>query len=416
MSYRSGSVSIDTYSSESGESRSTSRSTTSRDRARSKAHCSRSRRSSSSHRDSRNRPTEHGGSSSETMFDTRGERNRLADAFFFGNSVSLLKDVDPGLKDSASVVHATVHSQRFQSIVTVAYEKLCQVRPRLVFLLSKAEWLHIHCLLLYTRLFDCEMHFHKIDLPSEFQIEIPQDIQVLEPLAAVLSSVGIVEDSLNGVTYVPVPKPCKDDSQYRPHDPEDVTEFLEWTQKDELGYDWNASWERVELGRRERKQRAEEQGVKLPIAESKLDIEKHEEKLRDWNLLAVEKWLGWDDELWFSYQQACHVLLRVAEFSAFQRETKFGTYAWLLPRNEKEDGSLSVILPSNSLSADTWMVALMFGFCALPKERTNSWYVESNPVPNVEDVTSQFLESAIKTKSSGISLPHGARLVTVTED
>ena len=39
-----------------------------------------------------------------------------------------------------------------------------------------------------------------------------------------------------------------------------------------------------------------------------------DEKLAEWQQLAVGKWLGWNDDLWFSYQQACYVLDGIAQF------------------------------------------------------------------------------------------------------
>jgi hypothetical protein len=341
--------------------------------------------------------------------------NHLPDVFFFGSSVSFLKEIDIGLKTEMRIVHATVNSREYTSMVSLAYQKLCKVRPRLKFLLSGAEWMHIHCLLLYARLFDCELHFHKIVLPKEFQIDIPTDIYVFSPIAAVLASIGIVEDQESGVTYVPVAKPYRGDIDYKPHDPEDVTEFLEWTHKDGLGHDWIASWEQVEVGRQSRKQMALEQGVKIPVAQSKRDPEKEEEKLKDWNLLAVEKWLGWDDDLWSSYRQACHVLSRVADFSPYRRDIKTGTYAWLLRREDNDTGA-TIRLPRTALSPDTWMIALLCNFCALPHERTSTWYIESKEWTNVQDVTGQFLESAIRTKTFDARLPNGDVLETVVED
>jgi trimeric autotransporter adhesin len=418
MSLRSGSASIATYSSRSEES--TGRTTRDRHKSLPASHGSRSRLSSSHRNSSRSRREDLKKTSSRQSEgrDTSSRRDvgRLPDVFSFGKCVSLLKDVDVGLKKEMKVIHATVSSRQFQNVVILAYEKLCQVRPRLAFLFSEAEWLHVHCLLLYSRLFDCELHHHKIDLPKEFQIEIPEGIEVFEPIAAVLSSIGIVEDKDVGVTYVPVAKPYHGNVVYAPHDPEDVTEFLEWTQKEGLGYDWNASWEKVERGRQERKEKASEQGVKLPMIESTVDSEKQEEKLRDWNLLAVEKWLGWDDDLWNSYKQACHVLSRVAQFCRFPRDVKTGTYAWLLPCQENDETGVIVRVPNANLSADTWMIALLFEFCAPPQMQTATWYIETNVLCDIFHVTSQFLESAIKLKSGERRLKNGEILDTVLED
>jgi hypothetical protein len=328
-------------------------------------------------------------------------RSQIPEVLFFGKSVSFLKDTDPGLELKNKAIHATVNSCQYKNMVSLAYRKLCDLRPRLRYIISEAEWVHVHILLLYARLFECELHHHNILLPKEFQIEIPKELHVLEPIACVLASVGIVKDEQSGATYIPVAKPYDGKSEYTPHNPDDVTEFLEWTVKDGLGYDWNASWEEVERWRDARKQLAIEQGIKLPVNESKWDKEeKHQQKLLDWNLLAIEKWLGYDDELWFSYQQACHVLSRVAEFILNPREQKTGSYAWLLPREETQAGELLVRVPRPSLTADTWMIALMLNFCALPLEHTCTWYLESRPMKDIDSLMDIFLEAALKHSTS----------------
>jgi hypothetical protein len=418
-SSRSGNVSVATCSSRSLRSTSerSTNSTGSRIRSRSKSHRSKSCSLASTNQErSTSRRRDHRNKKEKKDMDTRIALKHLPDALYYGKSVSLLKEIDMGLKTEMRIVHATVNSREFVSLVSLAYQKMCKVRPRLTFLLSGAEWMHVHFLLLYSRLFDCELHFHKIALPREFQIGIPTEIHILEPIAAVLASIGIVEDHHSGVTYVPVAKPYRGDIDYKPHDPEDVTEFLEWTHKDGLGYDWNTSWEQVEVGRQSRKQMALEQGVNIPMAQSKIDPEKEEEKLKDWNLLAVEKWLGWDDDLWSSFKQACHVLSRIADFSPYKRDVKSGTYAWLLPKVEGDTGT-TVRLPSPVLTADSWMIALMCNFCALPHHRTSTWYIESKTYADVQHLTNQFLEASLTKKTTNDAMVRTVEVLeTVLED
>ena len=175
-------------------------------------------------------------------------KHRIPDALYFGKSVSLLKDCDCGLKTKMKEIHATINNEGYKALVSKAYAKLLEVRPRLRFLLSLAEWLHVHMLLVYTRIFECELHFHRIVLPREFQIAIPDNIVIFEPIGAVISSIGIVEDVDLGVTYIPVARSYRGDDSYNPHDKDDVTEFSEWTQ-----YDWNSPWDQVETKRLERR-------------------------------------------------------------------------------------------------------------------------------------------------------------------
>jgi hypothetical protein len=299
--------------------------------------------------------------------------------------VGVLKAAGVSLSMKKQEVHVSINNEGFLLAVEVAYQKLKEIRPRLAFLLSLAEWRHVHILMLYARIFRCEVAAAGIVQPPEFSIALPPNIQVLEPLATVLESIGIVEDTALGVVYIPVAKPVRDGA-YEPHDPEDVTEFLEWTQ-----YDWNASWERVEVEREERRKAAIENGVKLP----EKTFPPNHAKLLEWEYLALEKWLGWDESLWFSYEQATRMLSREFSLVNFPKLT-IGTYSWLIPRSNKDGGAICRV-PKPSLSSDVWMIALLFNFCALPLERTNTWYYETKPTPDVLKILEEFVGSARKS-------------------
>ncbi len=308
----------------------------------------------------------------------------------FSKSATFLKDFDCGLKSTTKRIHATINNEGYKAFVKRAYYKLSETRPRLKYLLSLSEWLHVHMLLLYARIFECELHCYGIALPREFQIAVPEKIMVFEPIAAAMSSIGIVEEPDLGVTYIPVARWYRGKDVYKPHNKDDVTEFLEWTQ-----YDWNASWYQVEKARLERRMMAAEKKMKIPEPEARFD----ESKLEDWQQLVVEKWLGWDDDLWFSYMQACFVLDRTARFVPFPRDaSKNGSYAWLLPRETNEEGAF-VRIPRPSLSHDCWMIALMFDLCALEPSATATWYHETNSVGNVQHLIDRFLAAAIVTTS-----------------
>jgi hypothetical protein len=248
-----------------------------------------------------------------------GKAHDTRNALYFSQSISLLNNYDCGLKMEMKHIHATINNEGFQNLVRKAFNRLVEVRPRLIYLLSPEEWLHIHILILYARIFDCELHFHRIVLPPEFQIKIPENIQIFEPIVAILSSIGIVDDIDMGVTYIPVAKPYRGDADvhYKPHDKDDVTEFLEWAQ-----YDWLKSWDQVKKGRLERKRMAAENNIKIPqndgIAQGQCDDD-DVMKLTEWEQLALEKWLGWDDELWSSYKQACYVFSRIENFVTNRR-------------------------------------------------------------------------------------------------
>lgn len=308
------------------------------------------------------------------------------DPMSFSKSVAFLKDFDCGLKTATKQIHATIKNEGYKIAVEKAYHKLLEIRPRLKYLLSLAEWLHVHMLLLYARVFECELHFYNITLPGEFQIAVPDKIMVFEPIAAAISSIGIVEESDIGVTYIPVARSYRGNDIYKPHNKDDVTEFLEWTQ-----YDWNASWYQVEKERLERRMMAAEKNMKIPEPEKRFD----ESRLEDWQQLVVEKWLGWDDDLWFSYMQACFVLDRIGHFVPFPKDgSKKGSYAWLLPRQMNNKGAY-VRIPRPSLNHDCWMIAVMLDFCALEPSATSTWYHETNRVKNVQHLINSFISAAI---------------------
>jgi hypothetical protein len=308
---------------------------------------------------------------------------------FSKSASSFLMDHDCGLKTKTKRIHATINNEGYKTLVRKAYYKLLELRPRLKYLLSLSEWLHVHMLLLYARIFDCELNFYSIVLPRGFQIAVPNKIMVFEPIAAVISSIGIVEEVDTGVTYIPVARSYRGRDVYKPHDKDDVTEFLEWTQ-----YDWNSSWYQVEKARLERRKMAAEKDMTIPKSETQFD----DAKLEEWQQLAVEKWLGWDEDLWFSYNQACYVLDRTGRFVSSRRDSsKHGSYAWLLPRHTNDTGTF-VRVPRPNLSPDSWMIAVMLHMCALEATTTATWYYETNGIDNVQYLIDSFLGAAIRAR------------------
>jgi len=291
------------------------------------------------------------------------------------------------LKTKSQRIHASINNEGYKTLVTKAYEKLLEIRPRLRYLLSLSEWLHVHMLLVYSRIFDCELHFYRITLPREFQIAIPENIMIYEPIAAVISSIGIVEEVEIGVTYIPVARSYRRGDLYTPHDKDDVTEFLEWTQ-----YDWNSSWHQLEKARLDRRKLAAEKNIKLPETAAQFDFT----KLEEWQQLAVEKWLGWDNDLWFSYKQTCYVLGRIGHFVSIPKgNLTSGSYAWLLPRFTNDAGAF-VRLPKTNLGPDNWMIAVMLDMCTLESKIIDTWYHETNVVDDVQNLIDRFLGAAIK--------------------
>jgi hypothetical protein len=319
-------------------------------------------------------------------------------------SVMALREFGVALTNKKENVYASIKNEGYLSAVEESYRMILELRPRIRYMLSLAEWSHIHALMLYARVFDCELAAARIAQPNEFRIQIPASLQVLEPLGVVLESIGIVEDASTGVRYVPVAKPLhkkpdEEQEQYEPPDPDDVTEFLEWTQ-----YNWNSSWIKVEQAREARKVMASADGLQLP----EKTFPANHSKLLEWEHLALEKWLGWDENLWFSYNQTVQMLGRKLSFVDFPKTSALGTYSWLLPREvvdrksttitSKEPKSVEKVIcrvPKPSLSAEVWMIAILFDLSALDEDRTKTWYCRTNPAKNPTGLLTTFLRSAI---------------------
>jgi len=136
---------------------------------------------------------------------------------------------------------------------------------------------------------------------------------------------------------------------------------------------------------------AAEKNMKIPETAARFD----HDKLAEWQQLAVEKWLGWDDDLWFSYHQACYVLGRIAHFVPIPKDDlKSGSYAWLLPRHTNGAGTF-VRIPKPNLSPDTWMIAMILDMCALQASTMITWYYETNAIDDVQYIIDHFLCAAI---------------------
>ena len=304
------------------------------------------------------------------------------------------------MSSDKEMIYSSVKCDAYLKAAELAYQKLLEVRPRLSFLFSLAEWRHIHALLLYARVWDCELAAAKLRRPTEFRIQVPKNIKILAPLAAVLRSIGIVEDDALGAMYIPVARKLQSNQKYRQPDPEDVTEFLEWTQ-----YDWKGSWALVEAERKVRKFAAAEHQINPP---DPLEPSERRGNVADWENQAVELWLRYDKDLWFSYQQASSILARRASFVDFPT-SPMGSYAWLIPRqhdtsssddddrnNSRKPQGPACRMPRNNLPRDDWVIALLFDMSALPYERTCTWYHRIQAAKPAAEIMDHFIGSAIR--------------------
>ena len=374
---------------------------------------------------------------------TRSSPNLTHSNLPVSRPLAVLRDMSVPFRPDLTNLYCSINNEGFLEAVETAYLLLLELRPRLRYLFSLSEWIHVHALMLYCRVFDCELAALGITAAGSphFRIELPQDLLMLEPLAAVLESIGIVEDVSKGVRYIPVAKPRifgeEQDSKQRPPghewqrrhgqewpedveigrrddiastsnrqkpylrpDPEDVTEFLEWTQ-----YPWHTSWIKVEQAREARQVMSLADGILLP---SKSFPVNHA-KLLEWEELALEKWLGWDESLWFAYGQTVHILRNKMCFVPFPKKSTMGTYSWLLPRrvvqkkiectNSKSSNNLVVVcrLPNPELPPEVWMMALLFNLSGVPPEDQHrlEWYYETVPMKGISNRMLAFLGSAL---------------------
>ena len=158
---------------------------------------------------------------------------------------------------------------------------------------------------------------------------------------------------------------------------------MDWSQ-----YNWNESWSKVKVERETRKEKAEQRGIDIP----RKVFPPNYSKLQIWEHLALELWLGWDEELWFSYKTVVQAMSQSYSFVDFPRDPR-GTYSWLIPRYETPSGIYGRV-PKPAISSDAWMIALLFNFCDLPPERTTKYYYRTKKIKSVMDVLREFLDSA----------------------
>jgi hypothetical protein len=68
-----------------------------------------------------------------------GKAHDTRNALYFSQSISLLNNYDCGLKMEMKHIHATINNEGFQNLVRKAFNRLVEVRPRLIYLLSPEE-------------------------------------------------------------------------------------------------------------------------------------------------------------------------------------------------------------------------------------------------------------------------------------
>mmetsp|Transcript_13530 Transcript_13530/g.32649 ORF Transcript_13530/g.32649 Transcript_13530/m.32649 type:complete len:958 (-) Transcript_13530:68-2941(-) len=300
-------------------------------------------------------------------------------------AISILQRNGGNLSTKQKKIYSSIRNERFLMAIDLAYDRIVKENHRLELIFSIAEWRHVHVLMLYARLFQCELLAQNIYQPKEFSIYLPDNLQIFEPLGVVLASIGVVEDKEGGLSYIPVAKALQG-RKYKPHDPSDVTVFMEWSQ-----YKWNASWTQVKVERKRRKNDAQNRGIEIPEQEKNSS---NHSKLQCWEHLALEMWLGWDEELWFSYDLFVESVSRSFLFVDFPR-CSTGTYAWLIPSYRTGSGSYAKI-PNPTIGNAVWMISLLFDLSDLPPQHTASWFCKTDTITDMQATLLKFLDSAAK--------------------
>lgn len=164
----------------------------------------------------------------------------------FADGNAALEATGLGLSGRYEEVFSRVKSEKFFQVVDSAYDQLVASKKDLTVLLSRAEWRHIHALFLYSRISDCEFAYSGKKQSAPNRIPLPYDVSVFQPIWAILSDIGIVEDPELRVRYIPQAAMPRSDDQ---SDLNDISEMLDCTQ-----YNWTESWRLTKADRNIRKE------------------------------------------------------------------------------------------------------------------------------------------------------------------
>jgi hypothetical protein len=159
----------------------------------------------------------------------------------FGDGNKVLEGGGLSISGRFEELYSAPNTEGYFQFVEAAYDRLLSVKPDIGWVMTRSEWIHIHALLIYAR--TSEVYFQvtgKKQAPP-VRIPLPYDVRVFQPIWAILSDIGLVEDHDLKVRYIPLPKlPETEDLT----DPDDAIAVFDCTM-----YDWPSSWEQVEADR-----------------------------------------------------------------------------------------------------------------------------------------------------------------------
>lgn len=192
-------------------------------------------------RGKKNKPTSGGDSSPPSEPPHGGGTPKVDSGFSSGDAC--FESLGLSISGRIEQIDFSPKTTGYLKLVDTCYAELVSLKPEAATRLSLAEWRHIHALMLYGRIANCEFDATGFKQPAPTRISLPYDLRVFQPIFASLANLGVVEDKDLFVKYIPHCLVPSDDLESA----EDVEQILDCVQ-----YPWAVSWEECKKARDER--------------------------------------------------------------------------------------------------------------------------------------------------------------------
>ena len=159
----------------------------------------------------------------------------------FGDGNKILESFGLGISGRYEEVFSAPNTEGYFQFVDQCYEELISVKPEVRWIFTRAEWMHVHALLLYARVSEVYFQVTGKKQAPPVRVPLPYDVRIFQPIWAILSDIGIVEDTDLKVRYIPVPMLPSNEAI---DSPDDIASVLACTM-----YDWKKSWDDVKTDR-----------------------------------------------------------------------------------------------------------------------------------------------------------------------
>lgn len=155
----------------------------------------------------------------------------------FSDGNRVLEGCGLSISGRFETVYSAPKTEGYFKFVDQAYEELVATKSEVRNVITRSEWQHVHALLLYARTSEVYFQVTGKKQPPPTRIPLPYDVRIFQPIWAILSDVGLIEDTDLKVRYVPLPVfPTSKESDSLV----DLININECTL-----YDWKASWDEV---------------------------------------------------------------------------------------------------------------------------------------------------------------------------